>query len=98
MNFSRFDEMDWDFLRAAVTVGLQAPDIDEKKGEIVEIYLKDEIPGQAWSEELAKVLREAFETGWNVATENGTNEMAERHRHVAEAVGIPLQPAGTPAL
>lgn len=95
MDFSAFDESDWNFLEAAVTVGLEAPDVTEAEAEQVEALLRLRVEGEAWVEDNADSLREAFAIGWNVATENGTNDLAARHGHVAEALGVvpPAQPS-----
>lgn len=89
MDFTDFSDVDWEFLESVVAVGLEAPDIDEDGAIEVDSLIASRVGATHYSEEDAELLRDAFDIGWNVATENGTNELAERFSHVLAAIVPP---------
>jgi len=86
MSFKEFTPEDWNFLESTVTVGIDAPGTNEQAIDSVLELVNGRQPDDAYTAAEMDALREAFEIGWNVATENGGNELAEEFAHVRFAV------------
>ena len=76
MAFEDFNEKDWEFFEAAAIVGLDCPGLDGDAADEALAALSEFGPLFRLEPSHLEALCEAFDIGWNVATENGMNDLA----------------------